>query len=76
MTETSVTPIKIVASATVVDDKGKKKLSIYIDPDFADALQKYARLNGISQGQIVDAAVKQSFFSDLMGNGKWRLGKR
>jgi hypothetical protein len=75
MTEATTTPIRIIA-ALEDDGKGKKKMSIYIDPELADLIQKYARLNGISQGEMIESAVKESFFSTPMSSGKWRLGKR
>ena len=69
------TPIRIVATVEQ-EGKEKKRLNVYIDPELADLISKLARLNGVSQGDIIEEAVKESFVSAPMGSGRWRLGKR
>jgi len=70
------TPIRIVATVEQEDGKEKKRLNVYLDPELVDLISKLARLNGVSQGDIIEEAVKDSFFSAPLGSGKWRLGKR
>jgi predicted HicB family RNase H-like nuclease len=55
--------------------KGKKRLNIYIDEEMADAIQKFAALNGISQGELVEQAIKSAWSAPL-GAGTFRLRKR
>ena len=74
MTESAQSSITI--TATIEDDgPGKKRINVYLSPETADLIQKYARLNGVSQGAIIESAVKESFFSARWGAGKWALRK-
>ena len=53
----------------------KKRVSVYLDPDFAEALAKAARLSGSTQGEILQENTLSAWAAPL-GSGRFRLRKQ
>jgi hypothetical protein len=72
----SVTDTAITITALIEDEgSGKKRINVYLSPETADLIQKIARFTNQTQGEIIESAVKDSFFSARWGVGKWALRK-
>jgi hypothetical protein len=64
--------IRVEIEQSPAEDPRKKRVTVYLDPEFAEALAKTARLSGIPQGEILEQATRSAWSAPL-GSGKFKL---